>query len=56
MMNLPRRVFLKDGDALFVAREGDIIDGRYKIVKIGPNSVDVNDLIERTMHTLTLRG
>lgn len=30
MGNAPKKVFLKDGDALFVTREGDVIDLRYK--------------------------
>ena len=54
--NLPRKVFLKDGDTLFLAEEGDIVDHRYKVIKIGPNSIDVDDLVENGVHTLTLQG
>jgi hypothetical protein len=52
--NHPRRVFIRDEDALFIAGEGDIVDRRYRIAKIGSNSVDLEDLIEHRPHTLTL--
>jgi hypothetical protein len=40
-----KRIFLSKGDDIFVAKEGDIVDRRYKIVHIGPNSVDVQDVL-----------
>lgn len=50
----PRKVFIRDEDALFIACEGDIVDRRYRIAKIGAGSVELEDLIEHRLHTLTL--
>jgi hypothetical protein len=40
-----KRIFLSKGEDIFVAREGDIVDRRYKIVHIGTNSVEVQDVL-----------
>jgi hypothetical protein len=54
--NDPRKVFISDGDALFVATEGDIVDRRYRIAGVGSNSIELEDLIEHHLHTLILHG
>jgi hypothetical protein len=38
-----KRAFFLDGDDIFVAAEGDLVKRRYKIVRIGVNSVVVED-------------
>jgi hypothetical protein len=50
----PRQVFLSKGDDIFIAKEGQIIDRRYKILKIGPNSVEVEDVLTNNRQTLPL--
>jgi len=50
----PKQVFLSKGDDIFVAKEGQIIDRRYKILKIGPNSVEVEDVLTNNRQTLPL--
>jgi hypothetical protein len=40
-----KRIFLLKGEDVFVAKEGDIVDRRYKIVHIGTNSVEVQDVL-----------
>jgi hypothetical protein len=40
-----KRIFLSKGEDIFVAKEGDIVDRRYKIVHIGTNSVEVQDVL-----------
>jgi hypothetical protein len=52
--NGPKQVFLSKGEDIFIAREGQVIDRRYKIVKIGPNSVDVEDVLTNNRQTLPL--
>jgi hypothetical protein len=47
-----KRVFLIKGEDIFLAKEGDVVDRRYKIVRVGPTSVDVQDVL--TSHTETL--
>jgi len=46
-----RQIFLLRGEDIFLAREGQIIDRRYKIMHIGPNSVEIQDVL--TNHTET---
>jgi hypothetical protein len=52
--NGPKQVFLSKGEDIFVAKEGQIIDRRYKILKIGPNSVEVEDVLNNNRQTLPL--
>jgi hypothetical protein len=41
----PKRVFLAKGEDIFIAAEGEIVDRRYKVVKISPTSVDIQDVV-----------
>lgn len=41
----PKRVFLIKGEDTFIAGEGEIIDRRYKVVRISPTSVDIQDVV-----------
>ena len=55
MRNTPRKVCIRDDDAVFIASEGEVVDRRYKIATIRSTSVDVEDLIENRQQTLTLQ-
>ena len=50
----PKQAFLSKGDDIFIAKEGQIVDRRYKIVKIGPNSIEVEDVLNNNRQTLPL--
>lgn len=52
----PTLVTLKDSvtNALYQAREGDIVDGRYRVVKVGVTSVVVSYLDGSGIRTLPL--
>ncbi len=52
----PKKVFLVQGDDIFVAKEGDIVNRRYKIVRIGSNSIEVEDVLNNNRQTLPLAG
>ncbi|HTU42435.1 MAG TPA: hypothetical protein VMF10_12065 [Candidatus Aquilonibacter sp.] len=41
----PKKIFLSKGDDVFVAGEGEIVDRRYKVLRISPNSVEMQDLV-----------
>jgi len=41
----PKRIFLKLGEDVFVAGEGEIVDRRYKVIHISPNSVLIQDVV-----------
>jgi len=49
-----KRVFLAQGDDVFVAGEGDIVRQRYKIVKINNNNVEVLDVLSNNRQTIPL--
>jgi hypothetical protein len=36
-------IFLLKGDDVFLAQEGDIVDRRYKIVRVTPDAVEIED-------------
>jgi len=46
-----RQIFLLRGEDIFLAKEGQIVDRRYKILHIGTNSVEIQDML--TNHTET---
>ncbi|MGA2857302.1 MAG: hypothetical protein ABSE40_10550 [Candidatus Sulfotelmatobacter sp.] len=41
----PRKIFLKQGDDVWVAGEGEIVDRRYKVIRITPTSVEIQDVV-----------
>ena len=41
----PKKVFLKNGDDVFVAGEGEIVDRRYKVIRITATSVEIQDMV-----------
>lgn len=49
-----RKAFLLRGEDVFIASEGDVVDRRYRIVKILPLSVQVEDLPYKNTQTLPL--
>ncbi len=41
----PKRIFLSQGEDVFIAAEGEIVDRRYKIVRISATSVEIQDVV-----------
>ena len=50
----PKRIFLAQGDEVFIGAEGDIVDRRYKIVRINPMSVEIEDVLNNNRQTIPL--
>jgi len=49
-----RRAFFLDGDQILVASEGEVLKKRYRVVRIGVNSVVMEDLDFKAEQTLPL--
>ena len=41
----PRRIFLSKAEDVFIAGEGEIVDRRYKVVRISATSVEIQDVV-----------
>ena len=50
----PKKIFLSQGEDIFVAREGDIVDRRYRIVHITPNAVEIEDVLNNNRQSIPL--
>jgi len=49
-------VALSDGRSVFYGHDGEIIDGRFKIVRIGVESIEMTYLDGRGRQTIRLSG
>lgn len=49
-----KKVFLSEGDNIFIAGEGEVVNRRYKVVKIGQSSVEIEDLLYNNKRTIPL--
>ncbi len=47
-----KAVFLAQGEAGFLAHEGDIVARRYRVVKINPSSVEIEDLLNNNRQSI----
>jgi hypothetical protein len=50
----PKKIFLSQGEDVFIAGEGDIVDRRYKILHITPVSVEVEDVLNNNRQSIPL--
>ncbi len=50
----PKKVFLSQGEDVFIAREGEIVDRRYKVVQISPMSVEIEDEMNNHRQSIPL--
>lgn len=49
-----KRIFLAHNEDVFIAKEGDIVDRRYKVMKISANSVDILDVLSNNRQSIPL--
>jgi hypothetical protein len=52
----PKKVFLSQGEDVFVAAEGEIVNRRYRVLRIGVNSVEVEDVLDGRRQVLPMSG
>lgn len=50
----PKSIFLAEGDDIFIGREGDIINRRYKIIRIQQNQVEIEDVQNNNRQAIPL--
>jgi hypothetical protein len=41
----PKKIFLSKDQDVFIAGEGEIVDRRYKVVRISPTNVEIQDVV-----------
>jgi hypothetical protein len=49
-----KRIFLIKNEDVFIAKEGDIVDRRYKVVRISPNAVEILDVLSNNRQSIPL--
>jgi hypothetical protein len=49
-----KRIFLAQGEDVFIAKEGDIVDRRYKVLRISPNAVEILDVLSNNRQSIPL--
>jgi hypothetical protein len=49
-----KRIFLAHDKDVFIAREGEIVDRRYKVVRISPNAVEILDVLSNNQQSIPL--
>jgi len=50
----PKKVFLSQGEDLFIATEGEIVNRRYKVMRISPMSVEIEDEMNNHRQSIPL--
>lgn len=49
-----KKVFLSQGEDVFIAAEGDIVDRRYKVLHISSGAVEVEDVLTNNRQSIPL--
>jgi hypothetical protein len=50
----PKKVFLSQGEDIFIAAEGDIVNRRYKVVRINAASAEIEDVLYNNRQSIPL--
>ncbi len=50
----PKKAFLAQGEEVFIAGEGQVVNRRYKVVKINTMSVEIEDVLSNNRQTIPL--
>jgi hypothetical protein len=52
--NEPKKIFLADESEVFIARQGEIVERRYKVIQINTASVIIEDALNSNRQTIQL--
>lgn len=50
----PKRIFLADENEVFVARQGDIVERKYKVIQINNTNVIIEDVLNNNRQPIPL--
>jgi hypothetical protein len=50
----PEKVFLSQGEDVFIAGVGEIVDRRYRVLRISPTSVEMEDVLNNNRQNIPL--
>jgi hypothetical protein len=50
----PKKIFLSEGEDIFIAMEGDVVNRHYKVVRISPTSVEIEDVLNNNRQSIPL--
>jgi hypothetical protein len=50
----PKRIFLDDEGEVFVAKQGDIVERKYKVIQINNTNVIIEDVLNSNRQTIQL--
>ena len=51
-----KKIFLSEGEDVFIAAEGEVIDRHYKVLRISPTSVEIEDVLNNNRQSIPLTG
>lgn len=49
-----KKIFLSEGEDIFIAAEGQIVDRRYKVLHISPTAVEIEDVLNNNRQSIPL--
>ena len=49
-----KKIFLSEGEDVFIASEGDVVNRHYKVVRISPTSVEIEDVLNNNRQSIPL--
>jgi hypothetical protein len=49
-----KKIFLSSGEDVFIAAEGDVVNRHYKVLRISPTSVEIEDVLNNNRQSIPL--
>jgi hypothetical protein len=49
-----KKIFLSEGEDVFIAAEGDVVNRHYKVLHISPTSVEIEDVLNNNRQSIPL--
>jgi hypothetical protein len=50
----PKKIFLSEGEDVFIASEGEVVNRHYKVLRISPTSVEIEDVLNNNRQSIPL--